>query len=47
MTKANVLEALGRKNDAAPVRTKAIAMGSVLQLHSYGRQLRARVSMKR
>jgi len=39
MTKANVLEALGRKNDAAPVRTKAIAVGSVLQLHSYGRQL--------
>jgi len=41
MTKANVLDALGRKNDAAPVRTKAIAMGSVLQLHSYGRQLQS------
>jgi tetratricopeptide (TPR) repeat protein len=39
MTKANVLEGLNRKNDAASNRKKALALGSAVQLHSYGRQL--------
>ena len=39
ITKANVLDALNRKNDSAPVRKKAMALGNAVQLHSYGRQL--------
>jgi len=39
ITRANVLDALNRKNDSAPVRKKAMALGNAVQLHSYGRQL--------
>ena len=39
ITKANVLDALNRKNDSAPLRKKALAMANPVQLHSYGRQL--------
>ncbi len=38
-TKANVLEAMDRKNDAAPIRAEALAMATPMQLNSYGRQL--------
>ncbi|HLW52760.1 MAG TPA: DUF2911 domain-containing protein [Candidatus Angelobacter sp.] len=37
--KANILEALNRKQEAEAPRTKALAMATVLQLHGYGRQL--------
>src|SRR5215471_2246868 len=39
ITKANVLDALNRKNDSAPVRKKALSLANAVQLHSYGRQL--------
>ena len=39
ITKARVLEALNRNDDAAAARTKALAMANPVQLHSYGRQL--------
>jgi hypothetical protein len=39
MTKSQILDVLNRKDDAKAARTKAIAMGSVTQLHGYGRQL--------
>jgi DUF2911 family protein len=39
MIKALVLEALDRKNEAAPLRTEALAMANALQINSYGRQL--------
>jgi len=39
MTRAHALSALGRKEDALAARDKAIAKGSQLQLHSYGRGL--------
>jgi tetratricopeptide (TPR) repeat protein len=39
MTKANVLEALNRKEEAAAVRAKAIPLGTAVQIHGYGRQL--------
>jgi Protein of unknown function (DUF2911) len=39
MIKANVLEALGRKDDAAPIRKDALAKADAMQLNSYGRQL--------
>ncbi|MBZ5568601.1 MAG: DUF2911 domain-containing protein [Acidobacteriia bacterium] len=39
MTKANVLEAMDRKNEAAPLRAEALAMANALQINSYGRQL--------
>ena len=39
MTKAAVLEAMERKNEAAPLRAEALAMGSAMQINSYGRQL--------
>jgi Protein of unknown function (DUF2911) len=41
MTKAQILEALNRKQEAATARTKALTMANALQLHSYGRQLQA------
>jgi hypothetical protein len=37
--KSKILEAMGRRDEAAAVRKKAIDMASPLQLHSYGRQL--------
>lgn len=39
MIKANVLEAMDRKNEAALLRAAALAMGNALQINSYGRQL--------
>jgi tetratricopeptide (TPR) repeat protein len=39
MTKAHALSALGRKEEALAARDKAIAKGSQLQIHSYGRGL--------
>ena len=39
MTKANVLEAMDRKSEAAPLRAEALAMANALQINSYGRQL--------
>ena len=39
MTKARILDALNRKDEAAASRTKALAMASVIQMHGYGRQL--------
>ncbi|HEU4415869.1 MAG TPA: DUF2911 domain-containing protein [Candidatus Angelobacter sp.] len=39
MTKARILDALNRKDEAAAARTKALSMASVIQMHGYGRQL--------
>src|ERR1043165_2910412 len=39
MTRAHALSALGRKADALAARDKAIARGSQIQVHSYGRGL--------
>jgi tetratricopeptide (TPR) repeat protein len=39
MTKSNVLEALGRKDDATTARNKALSMANAIQMHGYGRQL--------
>jgi tetratricopeptide (TPR) repeat protein len=41
MTKANVLTALGRKDEAAATQKKALSLASPLQLHAYARQLLA------
>jgi Protein of unknown function (DUF2911) len=39
MNKSRILEALGRKDDAASFRAKALDKGNALQLYVYGRQL--------
>lgn len=39
MTKARLLDALNKKDEATVARNKALGMASVVQLHSYGRQL--------
>jgi hypothetical protein len=39
MIKANVLEAMGRKDEATPIRTEALAKADAMQMNSYGRQL--------
>ena len=39
MTKANLLDALNRKDEATVARNKALGMANTLQLHVYGRQL--------
>ncbi|PYV90171.1 MAG: hypothetical protein DMG90_09760 [Acidobacteria bacterium] len=39
MTKSQVLDAIGRKDDAAAARGKALELANALQLHGYGRQL--------
>ena len=39
MSKANVLDAMDRKNESAPVRAEALAMANAIQINSYGRQL--------
>ena len=41
MTKADILEALNRKQEADASRSKALQMATVIQLHIYGRQLQA------
>ena len=39
MTKSQVLDALGRKDEATTARNKALTMANAVQLHSYARQL--------
>jgi tetratricopeptide (TPR) repeat protein len=39
MTKANILDALNRKDEATVARNKALGMANVIQLHVYGRTL--------
>jgi tetratricopeptide (TPR) repeat protein len=39
MTKAQVLDALGRKDEATTARNKALTMANAIQMHSYARQL--------
>jgi hypothetical protein len=39
ITKASILDALNRKDEANTVRTKALPLGSPTDLHGYGRQL--------
>jgi hypothetical protein len=39
ITKAKVLDALGRKDDAATARTRALTMANAIQMHGYARQL--------
>jgi len=41
LTKASILEALGRKDDAEANRKQALAMANPLQLHLYARRLQA------
>lgn len=42
MTRAKALDALGKKDEAAASRAKALPIGSPLQLHSYGRELQGK-----
>lgn len=39
ITKARILDALNRKDEAATARNKALEKGTAIQLHIYGRQL--------
>lgn len=39
MTKARILDLLDHKDEAAKARLQAVALGSAIQLHVYGRQL--------
>jgi len=39
MNKSRILDAMNKKDDATAARNKALGMASVVQLHSYGRQL--------
>ena len=39
ITKARILDALNKKEEATVARNKALSLGNVLQLHGYGRQL--------
>jgi tetratricopeptide (TPR) repeat protein len=39
MTKANIQEAMGKKEDAQASKNKALSMANATQLHNYGRQL--------
>jgi len=39
ITKARILDALNKKEDATVARNKALGLANVLQLHGYGRQL--------
>jgi len=41
MTKSQVLDAMGRKDDASAARNRALEMANAIQLHGYGRQLQA------
>lgn len=41
LNKSRILDAMGRKEDAAALRNKALDKGSALQLYFYGRQLQA------
>jgi hypothetical protein len=42
ITKARVLDLLNRKDEATTARSKALAMGTAIQVHVYGRQLQLR-----
>jgi len=39
MNKSRILDAMSKKDEATTARNKALGMASVVQLHSYGRQL--------
>ena len=39
MSKSQILDALNRPKDAAPVKEKAVSLATAIQLHGYGRQL--------
>ncbi|HSS96669.1 MAG TPA: DUF2911 domain-containing protein, partial [Terriglobales bacterium] len=39
MNKSRILDAMNRKDEATVARNKALGMATVVQLHSYGRQL--------
>jgi len=39
LTKSQVLDAMGRKDDATAARLKALELANAIQLHGYGRQL--------
>jgi tetratricopeptide (TPR) repeat protein len=39
MNKSRILDALNRKDEATVARNKALGMASIVQLHTYGRQL--------
>ena len=39
ITKARILDALNRKQDARAAKEKAVSLANAIQLHSYGRQL--------
>lgn len=39
LTKSQILEAMGRKEEANAIRAKAVDMANAIQLHGYGRQL--------
>ncbi len=39
MTRSQVLDALGRKEEAATARAKALTMANAIQMHSYARQM--------
>ena len=39
MTKAKILDALGRKDEATTARNKALGIANAQQLYGYGRQL--------
>ena len=39
LTKSNIQDAMGKKEEAAASKTKALSMAGPLQLHNYGRQL--------
>jgi hypothetical protein len=41
ISKANILDALNRKDDATLARNKALELATAVQLHGYGRQLQA------
>ncbi len=39
MTKARVLDAMGKTDEASAIRSKALASGTIIQVHNYGRGL--------
>lgn len=41
LTRSRALDSLSRKDEATATRNKAVAMGTAIQLHGYGRQLQA------
>ncbi len=41
ITKARALDTLGKKDEATPIRAKALEMGTPLQVHLYGRTLQS------